>query len=255
MGKAGLVVVIVLVLCSLGGLAMVAMENQALKDRIAALERQGSRPATPAAAAPTATPQATALPQNDTSHLEARLAELEKRAEGAISLPTPALKPVATTDPAGTATDGAAQETPPVNEEFRKAVLAVLKERDDKAKERDSERTKMWMEGMVDRQLGDLSEKLQLTDTQKEQIGGIFKEGMAKLAKVWAPMMSGAAAGDQKIDRTAMMAETTKITAEVDTQAKTYLTVDQSVKYDDWRKEQNNGMFGARLGGGGARGR
>lgn len=258
MGKAGLVVVIVLVLCSLGGLAMVAMENQALKDRIAALERPGARPAAPAAAAPVAGPQATVLPQSDTSHLEARIAELEKRAipsGGPDPLPTAGPKPVATTDPSATATGDVAQETPPVNEEFRKAVLAVLKERDDKAKERDSERSKMWMESMVERQLGDLAEKLALTDTQKEQIGAIFKEGMGKLAKVWAPMMGGAAAGDQKIDRTQMMAETTKITAEVDAQAKTLLTVEQGAKYDDWRKEQNMGMFGGRMGGGGARGR
>lgn len=240
-----------LLLGALAGLAVVGMENRALQERVAALEAGGStRAAAPVAFATSPPPQMVALPDGGSTRLEERIAVLEGRAGG----PTDPL-PVSTTAvgdvlPASTTEEGASEAAAPVTEEFKKAVLSVLKERDDKQKERDAERSKAWQEGMVERQINDLTERLQLTETQRQQIDGIFKEGMDRAMKAWAPLM-GNSNTDQKIDRTAIMAETEKLTAEIDGKAKTLLTSEQSVKYDDWRKEQNQWM--RMMGAGGVR--
>ncbi len=252
MGNVKQVLTGLLLLGALAGLAVVAMENRALQERVAALEKGGStRTTAPVASPSTPSPQMVALPDGGSARLEERLALLEKRTGGAADpLPTSTTTTAGDVLPASTTADGAAGETPPVTEAFKSAVLSVLKERDDKQKERDAERSKMWQEGMVERQISDLTERLQLTDTQKEQIDLIFKEGMDKAMKVWAPLMNGGST-DQKLDRTAIMAETEKLTADVDGKAKTLLTSEQSVKYDEWRKEQNQWM--RTMGAGGVR--
>lgn len=251
MGNVKQVLTGLLLLGALAGLAVVAMENRALQERVAALEAGSStRAAAPVASPASPPPQVVALPDGGSSRLEERIALLEKRSGGAVDA-----LPVSTTAagdvlPSSTTEESASEAAPPVTEEFKKAVLSVLKERDDKQKERDAERSKAWQEGMVERQINDLTERLQLTETQRQQIDGIFKEGMDRAMKVWAPMMGGAST-DQKIDRTAIMAETEKLTAEVDGKAKTLLTSEQSVKYDEWRKEQNQWM--RTMGAGGVR--
>ncbi|MEK7865591.1 MAG: hypothetical protein AAB434_02845 [Planctomycetota bacterium] len=251
MGSVKQVLTGLLLLAALAGLAVVAMENRSLQERVAALEKGAStRTAAPVASPSSAPAQVVTLPDGGNARLEERIAEIEKRTGGSTGPLPVSTTAVGDVLPASTTEEGAAEETPPVTEAFKKAVLSVLKERDDKQKERDAERSKAWQEGMVERQINDLTERLQLTETQRQQIDAIFKEGMDRAMKAWAPLM-GNTNTDQKIDRAAIMAETEKLTAEIDGKAKTLLTSEQSVKYDDWRKEQNQWM--RMMGGGGVR--
>lgn len=240
MGNAKTVITGVLFVAALAGLAAVAMKNQALEERVKALEKAGGARSPSTTATPASGPApAAALPSGDASRLEERIAQLEKRAaagEPSPVSPTPPslLAPAATETPG----DPATEEAPKVPEEFRKAVLAVLKEQNERQKEIDTERSKMWQEGMVERQIVDLEKRLSLSSSQVEQIRAIFKDGWAKVSKMWGPMFSNASSG-QKVDWNQVRTETEKVVADVDTQAKSLLTVEQGAAYDEWRKEQN----------------
>ncbi len=228
----------ILVLGCVAGLAATVLENRRLQDRVAALERAAA--AKSASSEPAVTPVAPAprtveLPSNDVARLEARIAELEVRATEASPLPASAAP-----------TEGAPVASF-VSEEFRKGVLAVLQERDAAKAAQDAERAKVWQSGMVEWQVNDLATRLALSPTQKEQIKAIFVEGWGKLSKLWSGL-SGTD-GAKRPDAEEIRVETEKLVADVDGKAKALLSVEQGVRYDEWRKEQNRWWQGNRGGG------
>jgi hypothetical protein len=133
----------------------------------------------------------------------------------------PSAQPVKTAG-GGTSTGGGAV----TDEAMKKVVEDVLAARDKERQEADKKRTAEWVKGRLERTIADLSEKLQLSATQKDEIAKILTAASAQQQEVWATRKEGENPWEK------MQA----IRKEQDTAVKQFLTGEQQSKYDEYMK-------------------
>ena len=100
--------------------------------------------------------------------------------------------------------------------------------------------------GMVDGMMSSMTKELGLNEYQQTEIRKIFDNTAKAMSDLWVGDAGKGLSMDER--RTKM----TEITQNANTQVKSQLTADQSVKYDDWQQTQGRG-FGGMMGGGGRR--
>lgn len=124
---------------------------------------------------------------------------------------------------------------------MRKVVEDVLAAKEKERAEADKKRMAEWAKARLDRTINDLTEKLQLSSTQKEEIAKILTAASAQQQELWANRKEGENPWEKS----------QAIRKEQDAAVKPLLTGEQQVKYDEYMKFAGGPRSFAMDGGGG----
>lgn len=109
---------------------------------------------------------------------------------------------------------------------MRKVVEDVLAAKEKERVEADKKRSAEWAKARLDRTINDLSERLQLSSTQRDEVAKILTAASLQQQELWANRKEGENPGEK------MQA----IRKEQDAAIKPLLTGEQQVKYDEYMK-------------------
>lgn len=127
---------------------------------------------------------------------------------------------------AGASSTAGGGVTPADDTAMRKVVEEVLAAKEKERAEADKKRSAEWAKARLDRTINDLSERLQLSSTQRDEVAKILTTASLQQQEVWANRKEGENPGEK------MQA----IRKEQDAAIKPLLTGEQQVKYDEYMK-------------------
>ncbi len=200
----------------------------ALEERVAKTESgTAARTEAPAGAdGASATDPRTPAPPGD---LAAEIAKLRQEIAALRKGGTPA------SDPAGTAghPDGAVASSggPSLNkDDLSKAVHEALVQKEKTDKEKQARAYKKQLEASAKSWAESLSKKLELTETQKNQLTAIFADQWGRMNTMWT---------DSQENENAEPVDYNKLQEETNEKVKLVLTPEQGAKYDEMMKKGN----------------
>lgn len=130
------------------------------------------------------------------------------------------------TSPAGSAAPSKGSPAVADDAVMRKVVEDVLAAKEKERVEADKKRMADWAKARLDRTINDLTEKLQLSSTQKDEIAKILTVASAQQHELWANRKEGENPWEKS----------QAIRKEQDAAVKPLLTGEQQVKYDEYMK-------------------